>query len=93
MAGYDASFHDVWKFLKTYNIDYCNLYDQGYTSLGASILTIPNPLLYNIKTNKFDPAFMLKFDKAERFGRLQGLCTNKKHLLNTFKMLKRLKTI
>lgn len=78
----DWSFHDVWKFLKIYNIEYCKLYDEGYTSLGASVATIPNPLLYNPKTGKYNAAFTLKYDKAERFGRVIGLYSKTKRSLN-----------
>ena len=65
------SYNDIWKFLLKYNLQYCCLYDQGYTSLGDIQTTIPNPLLYDRHLFKFKSAHKLnKYQNAERFGRL-----------------------
>eukprot|EP01084_Bolivina_argentea_P184543 318280_1 len=65
------NYHQIWDFLLRYNLEYCCLYDQGYTSLGGIEETIPNPLLYDRHLFKFKPASQLNtYEHAERFGRL-----------------------
>jgi len=64
------TYEDVWKFLKALNVPYCELYDKGYTSIGSTVDTIPNPAL---KTGAgFDPAYKLLDGTKERAGRLSG---------------------
>ena len=66
----DWNYNDIWNFLIKYKIEYCKLYDKGYTSLGSYITTIKNPLLFDIKNNIFKPAYLLKYGNTERFGRV-----------------------
>ena len=41
----DWSYSDIWIFLRLFDIDYCSLYDVGYTSIGTKSTSNPNPLL------------------------------------------------
>lgn len=64
----------VLQFIRHFEIPYCSLYDRGYTSLGGTTDTHPNPALKaadGVKNNDqtFLPAYVLLEDKAERLGR------------------------
>lgn len=69
----DWSYRDIWAFLLTCKVQYCSLYDQGYTSIGSIHDTVPNALLgVNNSDNskeKFRPAYLLPDGRLERAGR------------------------
>lgn len=60
---------DIWDFLVGCNVEYCHMYDLGYTSLGGIDNTVPNPYLK--RDDKYLPAYMLydQADERERLGR------------------------
>lgn len=39
------NFQTVWSFIRECNIEYCSLYDQGYTEVGDRVNSIVNPFL------------------------------------------------
>ncbi|KAL6073287.1 FAD1 flavin adenine dinucleotide synthetase [Balamuthia mandrillaris] len=47
----DWDYSDVWTFLLSFGIPYCSLYDQGYTSIGDTTNTVPNPALSMLENN------------------------------------------
>ncbi|KAI0205021.1 phosphoadenosine phosphosulfate reductase [Astrocystis sublimbata] len=67
----DWHYAEIWAFIRHLKIPYCPLYDQGYTSLGGTKDTQPNP---NLKKHDKDgvgflPAYTLIGDDEERLGR------------------------
>lgn len=71
----------MWHFLRTFNLPYCSLYEQGYTSLGKKSLTLPNPALQRKyidesgalavrEVDAYWPAYMLSDWRLERAGRV-----------------------
>ncbi|OWT40218.1 hypothetical protein AYX14_01845 [Cryptococcus neoformans] len=64
------TYSDVWNFLLELQVPYCILYDHGYTSLGSTTNTLPNPLLKsgNVEGG-WEPAHRLKDASQERAGR------------------------
>ncbi|TVY39137.1 putative FAD synthase, partial [Lachnellula subtilissima] len=71
----DWHYAEIWAFIRHLEIPYCILYDRGYTSLGGTTDTHPNPALKagnvqsETKEQSFRPAYELVEDKAERLGR------------------------
>lgn len=60
------------QFLRHLNFPYCELYDQGYTSLGGTNDTHPNPALKVEGSDgevRYRPAYELEEDREERLGR------------------------
>lgn len=64
----DWSYAEVWDFLRTFDLPYCPLYDEGYTSLGSRLNTQKNPLLLQPDGTYF-PAYTLSEEQMERAGR------------------------
>jgi len=62
------TYEDVWKFIRALHVPYCELYDRGYTSIGSTVDTVPNPALCT--GAGFDPAYKLLDGTKERAGRL-----------------------
>ncbi|KAK4833999.1 hypothetical protein QYF36_014729 [Acer negundo] len=71
----DWSYRDVWAFILTCKVQYCSLYDQGYTSIGSIHDTVPNALLCisdsSSSKEKFKPAYLLSDGRLERAGRVK----------------------
>lgn len=73
----DWQYSEIWAFLRHLDVEYCPLYDQGYTSLGDASNTNPNPRLEvqapgqrdAAATGAYLPAYELKSDEEERLGR------------------------
>lgn len=69
-------YQEIWSFLKEVEVPYCKLYDLGYTSLGGTTDTHPNPILKveggydaDAENPRFRPAYELVEDEQERLGR------------------------
>jgi len=77
----DWNYQAIWRFLRTLNLSYCSLYDKGYTSLGSTYNTFPNPSLFkppddattgspsDSHQDSYLPAYELKDETQERCGR------------------------
>ncbi|CAK4031423.1 FAD synthase [Lecanosticta acicola] len=69
----DWHYADIWSFIREVGVEYCELYDMGYTSLGGTDDTHPNPALAVASAEggevKYRPAYELVQDGEERLGR------------------------
>lgn len=66
-------YREVWAFLRWMDVEYCELYDRGFTSLGGTNDTVPNPRLrVEGAEGKYWPAWMLEDEGEERAGRIGG---------------------
>jgi FAD synthetase len=80
------SYGQIWHFLRMFQLPYCYLYDQGYTSLGTVKDTLPCPALRRNSddgsgTHYYMPAYTLNDWDQERAGRIHAsspttICTN-----------------
>lgn len=72
--SWDNMANQCKQFIKHLGIPYCELYDMGYTSLGGTTDTHPNPALKlsgagDTKEIRYRPAYELVEDEEERLGR------------------------
>ncbi|CAK7200374.1 3'-phosphoadenosine 5'-phosphosulfate sulfotransferase [Sporothrix eucalyptigena] len=79
----DWHYAEIWAFIRHFDIPFCSLYNRGFTSLGGTTDTRPNPVLAKTKASKTDdddtsgastptsfrPAYELMDDDEERLGR------------------------
>ncbi|KAI9043920.1 FAD synthase [Aspergillus affinis] len=74
----DWHYAEIWAFIRHLDLKYCPLYDQGYTSLGGTGDTHPNPMLrvdakkeedQQGSAGQYRPAYELTEDLEERLGR------------------------
>ncbi|DBA03576.1 TPA: hypothetical protein N0F65_011477, partial [Lagenidium giganteum] len=83
------TYHDVWNFLRQCDLEYCSLYDHGYTSLGSIYDTVQNPSLWRSGGGSDDgegseakgaylPAYELEDGSLERCGRQKKARTTSK---------------
>ncbi|KAJ5718493.1 hypothetical protein N7488_004139 [Penicillium malachiteum] len=72
----DWHYAEIWAFIRHLGLRYCSLYDMGYTSLGGTSDTLPNPRLRREDDKQgsesdggYLPAYKLMQDLEERLGR------------------------
>ena len=72
----DWTYGDVWQFIRRYQLPYCSLYEEGFTSLGKVTDTRPNPALRKADGSGYYPAYYLADWSQERNGRGVGSSTD-----------------
>ena len=68
----DWSYFDVWSFFINYGLHYCQIYDEGYSSLGEIHNTQKNPYLRQLGDDElevYEPAYKLRDGDHERYSR------------------------
>ncbi|CAK7271967.1 3'-phosphoadenosine 5'-phosphosulfate sulfotransferase [Sporothrix epigloea] len=73
---------EIWAFIRHFDVPFCSLYNRGFTSLGGTSDTRPNPVLAKTGADitasdengsstptSFRPAYELMDDDEERLGR------------------------
>jgi len=76
----DWHLSEVWCFLRSPQLadpngrplEYCSIYDEGYTSLGGVNDTLKNPRLRYVDeqgNEQYKPAYEMTEDQGERLGR------------------------
>ncbi|XP_026328958.1 FAD synthase-like [Hyposmocoma kahamanoa] len=66
------SYHQIWSYILQRKVPYCCLYSIGYTSIGSTQNTLPNPYLehkHSSGTKLYHPAWFLADGSLERAGR------------------------
>lgn len=66
------SYHHIWSYILQRQVPYCSLYDKGYTSIGSTTNTWPNPALAHkdcFGCVTYHPAWRLSDASLERAGR------------------------
>lgn len=66
----DWRYDDIWEYIACNGLQYCNLYERGYTSLGDVNDSIPNPAL-QLPDGSFRPAKELTDSSKERDSRIR----------------------
>ena len=66
----DWDYCSVWQFLRSLDLPYCNLYDDGFTSIGERHNSQPNPRLRVGETEEYRPAYELTDGSLERLSRI-----------------------
>jgi FAD synthetase len=61
---------DIWDYILENKINYCSLYNEGFSSIGTKKNTVPNP--YLIEKDKILHPSALD-DQQERSGRIMNL--------------------
>lgn len=65
----DWNYSQIWEYINIHNVPYCPLYNHGYTSIGSTTNTSPNPSL--LSHNQYLPASQLNDPSLERASRIK----------------------